>query len=172
MVPVDFSTASREALLFAAQLAGCSSLPVVVVHVVHDDVHRPNRYPRHGAAEQILPIAEIAERRLQTFLSELREAHPDNTVLANAGMMVVQGLPATRIPEIAQRIGAEMIIMGGSSRSGLSRLIAGSISESVIRHSAIPVTVVHANGSVREQRSRPVPRAMETAPYLVSENSR
>jgi nucleotide-binding universal stress UspA family protein len=66
-VPVDLSAASNEALLFAAQLAKWSSLPLVILHVVHDDVHRPNIYPRRNEKEQMLPIDEIAESMLQNF---------------------------------------------------------------------------------------------------------
>lgn len=170
LVPVDFSAASREALLFAAQLATCSSLPVIVLHVIHDDVHRPDLYPRRNATEQILPIADIAEQRLQRFMSRLQEAHPDNTLLANAGMLLVNGLPATRIPEIARRIGAGLIIMGGSGRGKLSKLIAGSVSDSVIRHSPVPVTVVHANGSIHEHPAPGTTRDAGAVPYQVSES--
>ena len=170
LVPVDFSAASREALLFAAQLASCSSLPVVVLHIVHDDVYRPSLYPRRNAQEQILPIAEIAEKMLQGFMADMRDQHPCNTLLANAGMMVISGLPATRIPEIARRIGAGLIIMGGSGRSSLSKLIAGSVSDSVIRHSPVPVTVVHANGAVREQVKPEVPPVVEMTTCQVSKN--
>lgn len=172
LVPVDFSTASREALLFASQLASCSSLPLIVLHVVHDVAHRPDLYPRRSATEQILPIAEIAEQRLQHFMTRVRQDHPDNSVLTTAGMMVVKGLPATRIPEIARRIGAGLIIMGGSGRSKLSKLIAGSVSDSVIRHSPVPVTVVHANGTVQAELSKPPgSRIVKSTPYLVSEKT-
>jgi nucleotide-binding universal stress UspA family protein len=174
LVPVDFSPASGEALLFAAQLASCSSLPVVVLHIVHDDAHRPNLYPRKNDRDRILPLAEIAENMLQDFMTGMREQHPDNAILANAGMMVVSGLPETRIPEIACRTGAGLIIMGSTGRGTLSKLIAGSVTDSVIRNSPVPVTVVHANGTVQiEQARKPAaaPRDVETTPYLVSERT-
>jgi nucleotide-binding universal stress UspA family protein len=90
---------------------------------------------------------------LQDFMAEMREQHPDNAVLANAGLLVVSGLPATRIPEVARQTGAGLIVMGGNGRTSLSKLMAGSVSEKVIQKSTVPVTIVHANGMVREGAS-------------------
>ena len=150
LVPVDLSAASREALLLAVQLAGQSSQPLVILHVAHDDIQQPNIYPRRNETEQLLPLEEIAERALLNFIANLREQHPDSAVLANAGMMVVSGLPATRIPEIARKIGAGLVVMGGNGRTSLSKLIAGSVSEKVIRQSPVPVTIVHSSGTAWE----------------------
>jgi nucleotide-binding universal stress UspA family protein len=147
LVPVDFSAASNEALLLAAQLAGYSSQQLAVLHVVHDDIQQPNIYPRMTETEQMLPIEEIAETMLQNFIAKMREQHPDSAVLANAEMIVVSGLPATRIPEIARRVGARLIVMGGNRCTSLSKLITGSVSEKVIRQSTVPVTIVHSNGA-------------------------
>jgi nucleotide-binding universal stress UspA family protein len=150
LVPVDLSATSKEAILLAGQLAGQSSQPLVILHVAHDDIHQPNIYPRRNATEQMLPLEEIAEIELQHFMAKMREQHPDNAVLANAGMMVVSGLPATRIPEIARKTGASLVVMGGNGRTSLSKLIAGSVSEKVIRQSPVPVTIVHSHGTAWE----------------------
>ena len=103
--------------------------------------------------EQLLPIEEIAEIVLQDFMAAMRKQHPDNAVLANAGLLVVSGLPATRIPEVARLTGAGHIVMGGNGRTSLSKLMTGSVSEKVIHKSPVPVTIVHANGTTREGAS-------------------
>jgi nucleotide-binding universal stress UspA family protein len=176
LVPVDFTAASREALLFALQMAACTARSINVLHVVHESMNRAGTYPRLTGTDQILPLEEIAGKMLRDFMAGMREQHPDNAVLANAGVLIVSGLPATRIPEIAQRTDACLIVMGSNGRSSLARLVAGSVSEKVIRHSPVPVTIVHANGTVREH-NRPPERDygnMETQPedsaklYLVS----
>jgi nucleotide-binding universal stress UspA family protein len=149
LVPVDFSSASTEALLFATQLAGCSSKPLIVIHIVHEGANGRG-YPRENAMEQILPLEDIAEKMLKNYMADMRARYPDNAVLASAETMVISGLPATRIPEIAHRTGASLIVMGSNGRSSLAKLIAGSVSAKVIRKSPVPVTVVHANGTVRE----------------------
>ena len=153
LVPVDLSATSKEALLLAAQLAGQSSQPLVILHVAHDDIHQPNIYPRRNSTEQMLPLEEIAERALQNFMAQMRKQYPESVILANAGMMVISGLPATRIPEIARKTGASLVVMGGNGRTSLSKLIAGSVSEKVIRQSPVPVTIVHSHGAAWEQHS-------------------
>jgi len=159
LVSIDLSANSNEALLLAAQLAASSSRSLVVLHVAHDDIHQPNIYPRRNEVEQVLPIEEIAESVLQDFMAEMRKQHPDNAVLANAGLIVVSGLPASRIPEVARLTGASHIVMGGNGRSSLSKLMAGSVSEKVIQKSPVPVTVVHSSGTAREEDGHDVRRS-------------
>jgi len=159
LVPIDFSATSNEALLLAAQLAASSSQSLLVLHVAHDDIHQPNIYPRRSEIERVLPIEEIAESVLQDFMADMCQQHPENAVLANAGLLVVSGLPATRIPEVARLTGADHIVMGGNGRTSLSKLMAGSVSEKVIQKSPVPVTIVHANGTGREGDSTDVRRS-------------
>ena len=167
LVPVDFSTVSGDALLFAAQLAQRSSLSLIVLHVVHEDVNGPVFYPRRNEREQVLPIDDIARNMLENFMIDMREQDPDSAVLANAGTMVVSGLPATRIPEIASLTDAALIVMGSNDRSRLSRLFSGSVSEKVIRTSHVPVTIVNFNNSSREHGSPEVPRMDGAEPFQV-----
>jgi len=151
LVPVDLSAASHDALLLAAQLSASSSRPLVILHVVHDDIRHPDIYPRRNEIEQLLPIDEIAERVFQEFIADMRIQHPDNDALANAGLILVSGLPATQITEVARKTGASLIVMEGNCRTSLSKLIAGSVSEKVIRQSPVPVTVVHSGGDSVEE---------------------
>ena len=143
LVPVDLSASSHKALLLAAQLAASSSRSLVILHVVHDDINRPNFYPRRNEIEQMLPIEEIAERVFLDFVADMRNQYTDNTFLANAKLMLVSGLPATQITEAARQTGAGLILMGGSCRSSLSKLMTGSVSEQVILQCSVPVTIVH-----------------------------
>jgi nucleotide-binding universal stress UspA family protein len=159
LVPIDLSAASNKALLLAAQLAAGASRSLVILHVAHDDIHQPNNYRRRNQIDQVLPIEEIAERVLQDFMTDLRRQHPGNAVLANAGLIVVSGLPATRITEVARQTGAGLIVMGCNGRTSLSKLMAGSVSERVIRQCPVPVTIVHANGTSGEDGSIDVRRS-------------
>ena len=153
LVPIDLSATSNEALLLAAQLAASASRALLILHVAHDDSQQPNVYPRRNEMEQLLPIEEIAEIVLQDFMAGMRKQHPDNVVLANAGLLVVSGLPATRIPEVARLTGAGHIVMGGNGRTSLSKLMTGSVSEKVIHKSPVPVTIVHASRTAGEGAS-------------------
>lgn len=54
-----------------------------------------------------------------------------------------EGTPEKEIVNIASQWGADLIVMGTHSRSGLNRLLNGSVTEYVIRHIDIPVIVTH-----------------------------
>ena len=62
---------------------------------------------------------------------------PCNDVVCEHRLVV--GEPAAEIVRIARKEGVEMIVMGTHGRSGLSRLIMGSVAESVMRQAPCPV---------------------------------
>lgn len=101
-------------------------------------------------------------------MTDMRKQHPDSAELATARVMAVSGLPATRIAEIARLTDASRIVMGGSGRSRLSKLLTGSVSDRVIRKSHVPVTIVHSNGAIRDHGKIDVHQAGGVEPYQVS----
>jgi len=52
--------------------------------------------------------------------------------------------PATAVVELARQRGADLIVMGSHGRTGLGRLLLGSVSEQVIGQATCPVLVVKA----------------------------
>ena len=141
LVPVDFSEESKAALLFASNLSVREERPLVVLHVIHDNGHKGRTYSR-GAKESALPIREIAEQVMLEFISEVHEEHTNLDALKSARTMVVDGLPVTRILEVARNINAEHVVVGGNERGSLSRMLNGSVSQSLAKDSPIPVTVI------------------------------
>ncbi len=63
----------------------------------------------------------------------------------NAEGVVVQGDARQVIPDQAREWGADMIALGSHGRSGVERLLVGSVSEAVARHAHCPVYVVRAS---------------------------
>lgn len=52
------------------------------------------------------------------------------------------GKPSTDLVGYAQDFGADMIVIGTHGRTGIDRLLMGSVAEHVVRHSHVPVLVV------------------------------
>ncbi|MHC3438148.1 universal stress protein [Natrialbaceae archaeon A-gly3] len=52
------------------------------------------------------------------------------------------GQPARQIVEVAEAEGVDQIIVGSHGRSGVSRVLLGSVAEKVVRRAPMPVTVV------------------------------
>lgn len=62
----------------------------------------------------------------------------------NVFKFIENGDPRKKIVEIAKEWRADFIIIGSHGRSGLNRILMGSVAENVVRHSACPVIVVPA----------------------------
>ena len=60
--------------------------------------------------------------------------------------IVRPGNPELEIRSIAREVGADLIVLGTHGRSGLMRLLVGSVTDDVIHHSEVPVLVLHGQG--------------------------
>ena len=138
---VDFSEDSEHALLWAARQARLESAPLLVLHVVHDPAASPGFY--HQPDEDWLrPMADAAEKMMETFLTRVKAENPDLVALASADTRFVTGLPAGRIAEVAEKLSARMIVLGSSGRTGLDVVLLGSVAERVAEISPVPVVIV------------------------------
>ena len=84
---------------------------------------------------------------MSEFLERLCRDYPEEEALKSVETILVKGIPATRILEIAQSRGARMIVMGSRGRTGLPHLLLGSKAERVVQLSPIPVTIVKARNN-------------------------
>ena len=142
LVPVDFSPHSEAALAWAAELADRLDIPLTVLHVVHDPVSDPGYYSRADSSGLARPMADVARDLLDGFLARAQAAHPRSTALASPQVELIEGLPATRILEVAEQVGAQLIVMGSLGRTGLRNLLLGSKAQRVVKLATIPVTIV------------------------------
>jgi nucleotide-binding universal stress UspA family protein len=142
LVPVDFSPQSKVAALTASELAGRSTVPILLLHVVHESGEQPGYYREHDNGKMARPFDDIAAELLDRFLGELRFDHPEALGLEHARTMTVAGLPSQRIVEVAEKVNALMVIMGSRGRLGLPHWLIGSVAEQVTRHCLQPVTVI------------------------------
>ena len=85
-----------------------------------------------------------------------------------AGMTVerrlAEGDPAMEIPEAARQIGGDLIVLGTHGRSGLRRLLMGSVSEEVVREAPCPVLTVKTPPAFLEGKEHPAAAAAGHAP--------
>lgn len=142
LVPVDFSPQSRAAVLTATELAGPSPVPVLLLHVVHENGERTGYYREHDNGHGMRPLADVAHELLEQFIGELRFDHPEAPGLDVVRTMVVTGLPSKRIVEVAEKENVLMIVMGSRGRLGLPHWLIGSVAEQVAHHTPKPVTII------------------------------
>ena len=133
LIPLDGSPIAESILPFISKIAGPLDMEVVLVRVVP------------LASEQAMGIAstvgldsvEAGEREAQRYLNAHVEGLWAKGLRAQA--QVVIGDPAPEIVACAHKVGADLIAMTTHGRSGLSRLMMGSVAEEVLRSAAIPV---------------------------------
>jgi nucleotide-binding universal stress UspA family protein len=139
LVPVDFSPRSEAALNFAFELARDRDVVVEAVHVTED--------PNVAGVEPPyawMPIRAIIDQAMAD-IEALRAKHP------RLQARVLQGNPAAAIVDEAVRRKADLIVMGTHGRSGLTRLLMGSVAEHVARNAPCPVTLVRLPGEARKE---------------------
>jgi nucleotide-binding universal stress UspA family protein len=134
----DFSPASAAAFRTAIEWARERDAEVVVAHVipgseavVEDSYLSPKtlREVESGARRQ-------AQERLSTLVEQARRSG------VRASSLVLEGVPFEEIPAAADRLGADVIVIGTHGRTGLSRLLLGSVAERVVGRSRRPVLTV------------------------------
>jgi nucleotide-binding universal stress UspA family protein len=144
LVGIDFSEDSKAALVWAARYAKLAGLALAVLHVVHDPAERPGFYSKKKES-QIRPMSDVAKEMLDEFMAKMAAEHPDLPQLAQADTQLVRGLPPGRIVEVAEEIGAQLIVVGSRGRTALQSILLGSVAERVVQLSGVPTVVIKAS---------------------------
>ncbi len=136
LVPTDFSEGAKQAAQQAVALAELYESQIVFLHVL--DLSTPLAAPYDvPAAWQLLPTAEELEPEWQNFLSEVSVP---STV--SWEKVTVEGRAAATIAAVANERQVEVIVMGTHGRSGLTRMLLGSVAEKVTRITPCSVLTV------------------------------
>ena len=138
LVPTDFSVAGEAALDHAVGLASRLGAKVYVLHAY--------QLPVVGFPDGVLvPTAEIASRIVTWAQGELAACVAKRKA---SGIEIVpilkQADPREAVLAVAEEVSADLIVMGTHGRRGIARALIGSVAESVVRTSPVPVMTVHA----------------------------
>ena len=133
MVPLDGSELAQTALGHALDMCRAFGATLVLLHV---------RDPRQGSPE--------ASRR---YLEYVRREQASSGVAIELAMR--EGPVAEEIIQASEQEHIDVIAMATHGRSGLQRVVYGSVAEQVLRHSAKPVLLVRVAGEPAEQPAAP-----------------
>lgn len=147
LVPVDLSPNSESALIYASELATCMKASLTVLYVVHNPEEMPDYYVKIVKKKQLHRMQDIAEEMLGDFMKDVVARNSKCAKLKSAKTLLVTGLPANRIVEVAEKLQPRMVVMGSQGRTGLARVILGSKAEHVLQMSPVPVTIVKGNSA-------------------------
>ena len=135
LVAFDFSETSKHALTYGNNLARAFGGRLHVLHVADVISTSAAQFYPEGPGDPEAKATGLALRNLRDVLAAegADEARPAVRVSPNA---------ADAIVDYAKDVHADLIIVGTHGRSGMSRLLMGSVAEHVVRSAACPVLVV------------------------------
>ncbi len=128
LFPTDYSEPSNAALRIAVSLARQSEGLLLVVHV-----EPPSTPPLGTVAPTDLEEEEAA---LVALLATISSAE---TKPLPHEFRTLRGDPATEIVHLAEKDQVDLIVMATAGRTGLRRLLLGSVAEAVVRQAPCPV---------------------------------
>ena len=134
LMPVDFSDASETAVRHATELAKTYDAQLDLLHVVEQVVY-PSAY---GVDPDYLPPQEVIARVETTLGDMAREDVGHENVKTSA---TVGYAPLTILDYIDEN-DVDLVVIATHGRTGLDRMLLGSVAERVIRRSSAPVFVV------------------------------
>ena len=131
LAPTDFSDLSANGVRYACQLARDMGAALIIFNVVAlDESNAVNKRE-----------IEQHKKRLEEFVAE---KVADAGVGLKVRQMVDAGQPFGAIVDCAEKEGVDLIVMSSHGRSGLSRMLIGSVTDKILRGGSCPVLVVPA----------------------------
>ena len=136
LVPVDGSDPADAALEFALEEYPDADITVLSV-IDPTDVGYGSIEAAPSTFEH---LQKSAEERTQTVLDQAESRAADHDVTVTTETVI--GMPSRAIVEWAENNDIDGIVIGSHGRQGVTRVLLGSVAESVVRRSPVPVTVV------------------------------
>lgn len=150
LVPLDGSLLAEQALLTASELAQCLGNPFVLVRAVEQPL----------IAGSPIDYATLLERAREWALAEATSyLERKRLELASTGLQVEidphLGDAPTIIEQSVQDHQAGLVVMASHGRSGLGRLLLGSVARSLLSHLEVPIVLVRTHPA-KEQSAEAV----------------
>ena len=135
IVPWDFSEMSKSALAKAVELAD-SNEQIEVVHVT----------PYPAAMEPSVVWGAYSEETIrENLLESFRREIPDDQY-PGIKFHALFGDPGSEIARVAKELNAGLVVISSHGRTGVKRMLMGSVAERVVRMSPCPVLVLRTSG--------------------------
>jgi nucleotide-binding universal stress UspA family protein len=137
LCPIDFSEDSRRALAYAAELTAPGGAGITLLHVVEPAITFSN-LPM--AEDNLQSLDRRATHELVRWASEL-----ETKVAVPVATEIRIGRPGVQtLTTLDADPTFDLVIVGSHGRTGIRRVLLGSVAEQVLRHAACPVLVARA----------------------------
>ena len=142
LCPVDFSPSSDAAISYASSLAKEYDAELHLVHVYEESF----AYVDGGFASAPVPLADPESEK-----ERLEAIEPRKDIKSRREFIV--GHASDELVKYAEDHNIDLVVMGTHGRTGLSRLLMGSVAEAVVRKAPCPVlTIKQPADSLQESK--------------------
>jgi nucleotide-binding universal stress UspA family protein len=135
LFPTDFSASSDAAWNYASSLAAESGARLHILHVGNESTAYLAGYSGFGAGP------DLAEQIARENRARLDQVKP-TVARVEFQLQYLSGTAEHEILTYAKREHIDLIVIGSHGRTGLSRLLLGSVAEAVVRSAECPVLTV------------------------------
>lgn len=144
LAPIDFSDVTDAVITHGAEMARALGATLRLFHVVEVPPDFAGIFSEVGFIGPIPGpelFEDVVEKRKETLKEiELRLSREG----IETSSVVIQGTPSVDILGEAERMRADLIIIGSHGHGALHHLLLGSVSEAVLRYAPCPVLVIHS----------------------------
>lgn len=134
LVPLDGSSFAEEALPHARDLAECGGAEIVLARVDEPYEPPPGIFVPATAIPEVVRLS--AGEYLEQLVSRLRLAG------FKVESVVLDGKVADALLKYAREEGVDLIVMSTHGRTGISRLLMGSVAEQIVHGAHCPVLLM------------------------------
>ena len=139
LVPTDSSETAAHALRYASALGERFGAHLLVIHA--DPFIPPTDFTANTAG-----VFEISRDAMMATAREDLKSHAERNVSRRVpfDLRVIVGEPLDAIQAQVRASGASLVVMGTHGRTGVNRLLFGSVTEAVMRVAPVPVIAVNS----------------------------
>jgi nucleotide-binding universal stress UspA family protein len=138
LVPIDGSETAYTALTQAAALAKAFNAKVTVVQVLTLDPYIAAEYI---TAQQTNELIERARRSIEGHLQDAQTKFAELGIDVTTQLLEGQSI-SLEIAKSAKKLNADVIVIGSHGRTGIKKLLLGSVAQSVLSEADLPVLIV------------------------------
>ena len=135
LCPIDFSKSSEAALEHASHLAAESHAKLYLLHVIDESAAYCTEFTGMG---YLADMSQRVEHESEHLLDQVEPTVPG----VECEHVLLLGSPAPTIVKVADEHKIDLIVMGSHGRTGMARLLMGSVAEEVVRTAHCPVLTI------------------------------
>jgi nucleotide-binding universal stress UspA family protein len=150
LVPLDGSELAERALKHAETVIGENPTATLVLVRVTEPL-LPASYILTGGADVWMDVEKRGMKEATDYLAKVAARLKDEGI-TKVKTVVLEGQPDDQILNYLEHRRVDLVVMSTHGQSGLSRWLAGSVTERVMRHSRVPVLTVPPPGSRRQRK--------------------